>query len=246
MNALKSELTRILSLRSSLIYSILFTGAFYGPIVLIVMFFSGEVDTEGIGIDTLLFGSAFFIPIAIIYGAAATASEIRHGSSSLNFLVQRNRWSSYFARIAANLIFISVNYFVGLGLAFAVANFHPHGLTLDDKWALLIVVNWAVALLWTTVGVAFGFIFRNVAMAVAVPLLWITVAESILLSLPIESVAKFATWLPYYISNGPLPASILGSETPHSIPEMVAVLVGVLAVFVAGGFVLNSRRDVLA
>lgn len=243
--ALKSELIRILSLRSSLIYAILLTGTFYGPMTLLVVFFASEVNAP-IGISELFIGSMFFLPIAVIFGAASTASEIRHGSTALSFLVQRHRWTSFVARVVANWLFIAINYVVGLGLAIGVSNFNPAGLELGDKFLPMAGLMLGSALFWNAIGVATGFIFRGVAMAVTLPLLWITVAETMMGVLPVKFFAELATWAPYGLTTSQLPGWIIGNEPLHSPAQMFGVLAAILAAFIAAGWALHTRRDVLA
>ena len=243
--ALKSEFIRIFSLRSSLVYAILLTGTFYGPMTLLTAFFSSEVDSA-IGINELFIGAMFFVPIAIIFGAAGTAGEIRHGSTALSFLVQRHRWTSFVARLLANWVFIAINFVVGLGLAIGVVNFYPAGVQLGDKFLPMAALMLGVALFWNSIGVACGFIFRGVAVAVTLPLLWITVAETMMTILPVKFFAQLSTWAPYQLSTSSLPGWVLGNVPMHTPSQMFAVLGAILAAFVAAGWALHTRRDVLA
>ena len=91
MNALRSELIKLSSLRSSLIYFILLTGSLYGPIVL-----QGLLDSTmdmSLTWTALLSGGIIFQVLAVIYGAFSASSDLNNRLHGQAFLTQPNRWN---------------------------------------------------------------------------------------------------------------------------------------------------------
>ena len=74
--AISSEITKLLSLRSTWIYVILFTGSIYGPTTLYMLFNdSPQIDADW---PDLLIGGMIFLMIACVFGASTTGGDINN------------------------------------------------------------------------------------------------------------------------------------------------------------------------
>ena len=117
-NALRSETTKLLSLRSTLVYTILMAGSLFGTATLIVLFSSGDpvtMDWAKLG-----YGYQIFQLIAVVF-AATTAGDIRNHLHAQAFLTQRGRWQWVGAKIIVTMVFVAASYLVGTALSLGIS-----------------------------------------------------------------------------------------------------------------------------
>lgn len=177
LKAISSEVTKLLSLRSTWIYVILFTGSIYGPTTL-YMLFNDSPRLDG-GWPDLLFGGMIFLMIAIIFGASTTGGDISNHMTAHAFLTQKHRSSWLLARALVAAVFVELNYILGVALSWAVLNVFPAGhFTGEDQLLLWGYAVGAPAFAVMAVGIA--ALLRNRVGAIALPLVWMLVVEGLL------------------------------------------------------------------
>lgn len=246
LSALKAETLRLLTLRSTLVYAILLTGALYGPPVLVVLL--GEGNSTYTASDIGQFAMIFMI-VAIVFAGSSTAGEIRRGSLGVTFLSQRHRWVSYFARLIVAAVYISVLYVIGLILAWGVFVAGSDTVDLSDGgWAYLgLVLVQILSFVFITSGIA--ALTRSTAAAIALPLAWLLLIESLLASVPIKAFENIAQWTPlqnwsFLLGKTYEPAS--SAFITHGVLAAAGAVTVVTLVFIAGGCLAHIKRDIPA
>lgn len=247
LSALRAETLRLTTLRSTLVYAILLTGALYGPIVLITMFATGEsapLNHFDLSQTIMIFGM-----VAIAFAGATTANEIRRGSTSISFLTQRFRWPSFVARLVVVTVFLAAMFAVGMLAVQLVGLVHPAGLELGgDGWAYL-GVGLAHMIFWALIAVCIAALTRSTVAAVTIPMVWLLLLENLISVVPYRAVQNVAEWLPLTNWNQIMESTMVGPEgvpAPHSVGAAVAAVAAVLVAFLAAGLVSHTRRDVPA
>lgn len=175
--AISSEITKLLSLRSTWIYVILFTGSIYGPTTLYMLFNdSPQIDADW---PDLLIGGMIFLMIACVFGASTTGGDINNHMTAHSFLTQKSRSSWLLARALVVAAFTELNFLLGAALSWLVATVTPAGhFTGENSLVLWGYVVAAPALAVMTVGIA--ALLRNRVGAIALPLVWMLVVEGLL------------------------------------------------------------------
>lgn len=249
LNALHAEVRRLATLRSTLIYAILLTGALYGPVVLLTVSAAGRPESAPINSGDLAQTIMIFGIVGIAFAGATTANEIRRGSTSISFLTQRFRWPSFVARLIVVAVFLTAMFVLGLLLVHVVAFFHPAGLELGAQgWAHLGVAL-AHMIFWALVAASIALVARSTVAAVTIPMVWLLLLENLIGILPFESARNISEWLPLYnwrILEDSTLAGAAGAITPHGVGAAVSAVLVALAVFLVAGFVSHTRRDVPA
>lgn len=175
--AISSEVTKLLSLRSTWIYVILFTGSLYGPVTLYMLF----SDAEGFDANwpDLLIGGMIFLMISIIFGASTTGGDISNRMTAHAFLTQKGRSAWLLARALVAAVFVELNYILGLALSWVVVTVFPVGnFTGEDQ---LLMWGYAVAApAFAVMAVGIAALLRNRVGAIALPLVWMLVVEGLL------------------------------------------------------------------
>ncbi|MDN6387835.1 MAG: ABC transporter permease, partial [Corynebacterium sp.] len=89
LNALRSETTKVLSMRSSVVYTILMVGSLSAPVALFMIF--ADAPDQVVDWALLSAGAMIFQIVAIIFAAATTAGDIRNHMHAQAFLTQSDR-----------------------------------------------------------------------------------------------------------------------------------------------------------
>ena len=123
IHALKAEITKLTSIRSTWVYLVLLVGSIAGPITLMsVIPQDGGVE---LGWSELAIGQSIFMIIALIFAASSVAGDIGHHMVAHSFLTQRNRSQWIVAKLLVIVGVLEVALFVGLAASFVVAQVVP-------------------------------------------------------------------------------------------------------------------------
>lgn len=244
LKAISSEVTKLLSLRSTWIYVILFTGSIYGPTTL-YMLFNDSSRLDG-GWPELLFGGMIFLMIAIIFGASTTGGDISNHMTAHAFLTQKSRSSWLLARALVAAVFVELNYILGVALSWAVFNVFPAGHFTGE--GQLLVWGYAVgAPAFAVMAVGIAALLRNRVGAIALPLVWMLVIEG-LLAMGGQKIPFLKTL--YHLSPGSRVPDMQSwvVSTDHagmaSPTSGFIVLIAWMVVLLALGLYSNKTRDV--
>lgn len=236
LNALRSEWIKQSTLRSTAVYLVLLVGSLFGPVVLMGLLNSDSFGDEPQTWDLLLQGVFIFVAIAVSFAASRTTSDIKNHMTAQAFLTQQGRWQSLAAKLVV-LTGIVVTAYI-LGVALIVASVKVFGGSVDTENISQIFAALALGVTASAVGVGLGAFLRSSIAAVALPLVWLFVGETLIQAASgshkiFEPVAKILLTENY---------SKLGSA--ESIGMALAVFAGWIVVFGAAGFVSNQLRDV--
>lgn len=248
ISAMKAETLRLASLRSTLIYAILLTGALYGPPILLVVF--PTQGSRAISAGDLGQCALIFLLVSIAFAGSSTATEIRRGATGVSFLTQRFRWPSFVARLIVIAGFLTLMYALGLTLALGISSLHPQGFDLSGGgWAYMGVYLLQI-LFWAGIAISIAVFTRSTVAAVALPMVWLMVIESLVSIMPIDALQKIAQWTPFnnwsMLLDHVFPTPFGGSMITHGAGYAVLALVVTLGLFIAGGWVSHSKRDIPA
>ena len=225
-----------------------------GVVVIVALGVSAAIATAGTsgnaGLHTTeglrsVFGGAVNAGfLMLVLGIITTAGEYRHNTITAALLITPQRRQL----IVAKTIAIAI---VGAGIAviatavsltvslpwLAAKGVHPTLLSSDVAGVL--IGSAAVMVLFGLIGIGLGAIVRNQIAAVVGSLVWLLVAENLLVSL-FPTIGK---WLSFGAS-----ASLIGSADAGLLPAGAAalLLVGYAAAFIATGIRLTATRDVIA
>lgn len=241
-HAFKSELRKVLTLRSSIIWVVLMTGSLYGFVVLQGLFTTEKASLDWNGLTT---GTLVFMLLAIVYGAGATAGELGNHMQAHSFLTQKARWHWLSARLIITVMFVIVNYAVGLLVSLLVAVIMPklefNGGDMKFAWVPAIYLAG-----YALVAAGVAMITRSRVAGLALPLVWFLVIENLLFA--VGSTYEIAKKL-YEFSPGhamqDLSMEAYSAEAPvFTVAHNVTVLAVWVAVAVAAALFFNSKRDV--
>ncbi|WP_408925264.1 ABC transporter permease [Corynebacterium sp. YSMAA1_1_F7] len=242
--AISSEVTKLLSLRSTWIYVILFTGSLYGPVTLYLLF----SDAEGLYLNwpDLLIGGMIFLMISIIFGASTTGGDISNRMTAHAFLTQKGRSAWLLARALVAAVFVELNYILGLALSWVVVTVFPAGhFTGEDQ---LLMWGYAVAApAFAVMAVGIAALLRNRVGAIALPLVWMLVVEGLLYA-GSEKISFLKTL--YHLSPGSRVQDMQAWIYTPDHSDMVspgfgfAVMIAWMVVLLALGLYSNKVRDV--
>lgn len=240
VNALRAESTKLLSLRSTLVYAVLLTGSLFGPVTLIALF----GDRPQLDWTTVLTGFQIFQLIAVIFAAATTAGDIRNHMHAQAFLTQAGRWQWVAAKITVTAVLTAVTFVLGTVLAVAVGA--VLGGTLDlGADAHVPVVALVSTVLFAAMSVGLACVIRSQVASVAVPVAWLLVidgmigfaADSIEFFRPLAAIAPVQRMNQVYYGEDSLDLGI-------STVVCYLVIVAWFAVLTAVGLWRNHRADV--
>nr|WP_240394119.1 ABC transporter permease [Corynebacterium lactis] len=191
VNALRSEWTKMASLRSTWIFVILLVGSMFGPVVLM-----STLAETGTTLDwkMLTIGSMIFAMIGIAYAGSALAGEYNDQMQAHAFLTQDRRSLWLVARGLLQMVLLFVAWGVGVGIAFLVTLVAPNiafeGGSGQD--AVSSVLTFAV---FSVIAMALGVLTRSRVAAVAIPLVWLLVVEKLIELATIVSKVAVPFWL---------------------------------------------------
>jgi hypothetical protein len=174
-----------------------------------------------------------------LLGVLAVTSELRHGTLTPTLLVAPRRRRVVVAKMAACAL-------TGAAVALAAESFAAAvGLasgTLSGAPGrpVLLAVAGGVALgaFWGWIGVSVGLLVRHQLPALAVPLLWLLVVETLVTSYGLDAVRW---WLP-----GGAGAGLAGADAPGVLPAWLAglVLTGYALALAVPGIRRLARADI--
>lgn len=175
LNSLRSETTKLFSMRSTLVYAILLAGSLFGPVTLMGLF----GDRPDFDWSTITFGYQIFLLIAVVFAAATTAGDIRNHMHAQAFLTQRGRWEWVVAKMLTTAVFIAVLYLVGTALSLGVAAVLGSGTDLGTGLSMF-YVPLVGSVIFSAMTVGLACVIRSQVAAVAVPVAWVLLIDSML------------------------------------------------------------------
>ncbi|MDN6705271.1 ABC transporter permease [Corynebacterium glyciniphilum] len=175
LNSLRSENTKLFSMRSTLVYAILLAGSLFGPVTLMGLF----GDRPDFDWSTITFGYQIFLLIAVVFAAATTAGDIRNHMHAQAFLTQRGRWEWVVAKMLTTAVFIAVLYLVGTALSLGVAAVLGSGTDLGTGLSMF-YVPLIGSVIFSAMTVGLACVIRSQVAAVAVPVAWVLLIDSML------------------------------------------------------------------
>ena len=247
LSSVKSETTKLLTLRSTLIYFILLGGSIGGPVFLYLLLSETplKVDFSDVGI-----GGMIALMICIVFGASTTAGEISTKMHAQAFLTQQSRWNWLAARGLVASVFVVFTLALAMALTVLMIVIWPGATFVGEQnntvWSLLIG-----GAAFTLLALGTASLLRSRVAGIGVPLVWMLVVEP-LISLGGEKfdiLKKLSDVMPantineiqrYYTLEG-YGALMEGAHTPAFYLTVLAVWVVALLIL---GFYRNSRTDV--
>lgn len=175
LHSLRSETTKLFSMRSTLVYAILLAGSLFGPVTLMGLF----GDRPDFDWSTITFGYQIFLLIAVVFAAATTAGDIRNHMHAQAFLTQRGRWEWVVAKMLTTAVFIAVLYVVGTALSLGVAAVLGSGTDLGSGLSMF-YVPLIGSVIFSAMTVGLACVIRSQVAAVAVPVAWVLLIDSML------------------------------------------------------------------
>ncbi|MGP5931021.1 ABC transporter permease [Corynebacterium glyciniphilum] len=243
INALRSETTKLLSMRSTLVYAILLTGALYGPVVLATLFSS---ETPTFEWADLMNGAMIFIMVAIVFAASTTAGDIRNHMHAQAFLTQQGRTTWVTAKLLVTLVFMLVTYAVGVALTVGAAAAFGARLSLDFGGAFTPVWGYLLGgVAFPLMAVGLACILRSPVVSVAVPTVWFLLIDGMIgeTATHIEAFRPLAAIAPgERLSQLATGYDRVGLGLDSA--ACVAILVGWVVVVAGIGLWRNQRADV--
>jgi ABC-2 type transport system permease protein len=178
LHALRSETTKLFSMRSTVVYAILLTGALYGPVVLATLFSS---ETPTFEWADLMNGAMIFIMVAIVFAASTTAGDIRNHMHAQAFLTQPGRITWVTAKLLVTLVFTFVTYVVGVALSVGAAAAFGANLSLDLGGAFTPVWSYLLGgIAFPLMAVGLACVLRSPVVSVAVPTVWFLLIDGMI------------------------------------------------------------------
>jgi ABC-2 type transport system permease protein len=169
---------------------------------------------------------AGMLPVLLL-GVVAVTGEFHHRTATSAFLAVPNRRRVVAAKAVACALLAPV---VAVGLVIVPLAIGTLSgaieLTFDERFARLLGGVLLMFACWAVLGVGFGAVVRNQTVAVAVPLLWFGVVETLVPSFP--ALLWLHPWLP-----GGLTGAVGGDDFPGALSAWAA-----LAAFLAYTLVL--------
>lgn len=240
IRSLVSEFRKVTTLRSCIVWAILFTGCLYGMPFLVGMFGQGTVRLSPMD---LVRGDVIFMMLAVIFGASSVGRDYAHSMHAHSFLTQRSRWQWLVARYVVVAAFTAAMFVMGAALSYVVTLIFPDLELSGEGWSSVGLVLFALPV-FALIGAGASAVFRNRIAGIALPLVWFLVIEN-LLKLGGEriSAAKLAyEWSPgHSIQTFHMAA---WNEAKVDVGQSVAALVAWLVLWTVAGVIVNQKRDV--
>ena len=247
LNAVKSETTKLLTLRSTLVYFILLGGSIGGPVFLYLLLSDTplKVDFADVGI-----GGPIALMICLIFGAATAAGEISTKMHAQAFLTQQSRWNWLAARGVVASFFVLFTLALAMALTVLMIVIWPGATFVGEQnntvWSLLIGGQ-----AFTLLAMGTAALLRSRVASIGVPLVWMLVVEplislgggsfSVLQKVSEVMPAGTITEIQRYYTFQADGVLMEGAHTPAFYLTVLAVWVVVLLIL---GFFRNSRTDV--
>lgn len=249
-HALKAEITKFTSLRSTWVYIILMLGSIIGVTTLMVFI---PTDTPlNVTWADLMTAHSIFILVTLIFAASTVVGDIDHRMVAHSFLTQRNRHLWLVAKLIVIVAIVELCFWGAVGVSYLIAQVGPvtwEGGDMYNVWT----VAWTLPV-YTLMSAGLGVVARNKLAASG---------GLIALFLVIEPLVALATSKAEWISNvyKALPgarlndlmnwhSSLSHGVDPTQIPNIASPAVAVTviltwgAVLLLGGLLTNQVRDV--
>ena len=174
----------------------------------------------------------------IALSAVRVSSERAHNLHAQSFLVISARWKQVAASMLVNMLLSVVTGVIGLAIALVLLSSTPLPLMTNDAgklgWMVLAIA--AISVMASAIGV----LIPSVAGAVALPLIWATAFEGILVSTSQFFADNVAPYLPF--NNVFMLVSTQPTVHTPAVSGIILILwAGLLA---AAAFFVNESRDV--
>ena len=161
---------------------------------------------------------AGMLPVLLL-GVLSVTGEFHHRTATSAFLAVPDRRRLVAAKAVGCALLAPV---VSVGLMIVPLTIGTLSgaieLTFDERFAQLLGGVPLMFACWAVLGVGLGVAVRNQTVAVAVPLLWFGVVETLVPSYP--ALLWLHPWLP-----GALTAAIGGGDSPGALPAWAALMV---------------------
>lgn len=244
--AIRAEIAKLFSLRGTWIYATLLTGALYGPAVLYAVLVPQDARGDSpMSWSQMLSGFLIFLCIAVIQAGAHTAASLSQGMTVHAFLTQRTRSHWLLAQAVVLSVWFTALFAVGAGLALAVcvgSGLSELSVLGEAGRPLGFQVLGTLSL--CTVAMGLGAITRSRIIAVAVPLVWMLVVESLIVtaSSKLAFLERIVPILPMRTVVGGVNGDLaFGGE--FNVTKGVLVLVTWAVAFAVAGLLSNQKRD---
>lgn len=247
INALRSETTKLLTLRSTWIWVILLTGSLYGPAVLINLFSSEGSEFTW---EFVLPGAVIFAMLSVSFAASGTAGEFNDRMYAQAFLTQPRRSLWLNARILVVSGFLLINYLVGVALVYLVFLVMPLNRLLNEE-AMVILRDGVLFLVFSFIAMGLAVVTRSRVAAMGIPLAWFLIIEQLIGVAASHLNAFVPLWL---ITPGERISQLAkyGKGYPEgwnfAEVQPLAYNIGLIVVWIvvplAMGLWVNSKRDV--
>lgn len=241
-HAFKSELRKVLTLRSSIIWVVLMTGSLYGFVVLQGLFTEQKAFLEWFDLTT---GTLVFVLLAVVFGAGATAGELGNHMQAHSFLTHKARWHWLVSRLIITVAFVMVNYALGLALSYLATLVMPKlgFLGGDFKFAWVPAIYLAG---YALVAAGVAMITRSRVAGLALPLVWFLVIENLLYAFgsTYEIAKKLYEFSPGHAIQDLSMDAYTTEGAEFTVAHNMTVLAVWVAVAVAAALFFNSKRDV--
>lgn len=176
--------------------------------------------------------------LVVLVGVLSATGELRHRSLTATLLVTPRRDRVVLAKVlASGLLGGTFTAMLGLGAAaYGMASGVLRAPLPAGDVARIVAGAILVACFWAWLGVAIGLLVRQQAAAVALPLVWLVVVETLVTS---YGLGPLRWWLP-----GGAASALGGADDPAALPAWLAaaVLTGYCLALTAAGL----RRLVVA
>lgn len=244
LHSLKSEWTKMASVRRTWVWIVLFLGSVVGPVTLMTMF--NPRNTVEYTWPDLIMGSGIFMLLAVVFGASSTAQEFNSKMNAHAFLTQKGRWHWLSARFLILGVLMVALWYAGIGIAWLIATVWPGasfvGGSFTGIWA-----NGVAMPVYALIGAGVAALTRSRVAGLTLPLVWMLVIENILFGFRsrYEWVDFLYRWSPGHSVQD---ITLLEQGMPFDDSVTVSHALTVLAVWaviaVAVGLIANQKRDV--
>lgn len=260
MKALKSELKKFFSLRSTLVYAVLLSGTVVGVATIYQLAWASTEPgvTRTISWEHFANGASIFTIIAIVMLGASCAGEVSSKMQAWAFMTQNHRSNWLAARLIIAIGFLAFCFGISIALALLTTVFFPE-VTFANKNFANMQTELVTLAVYGTMAAALGIITGSKALAVSVPVLSLLVVEPLLYLLisfkpevfgwisfatPLRRIIDIQT-LNTYLAEG-FPAEIgfnlaAGQFAPTWFNY--TVLGAWTLVFIIAAYLVNAKKD---
>jgi len=246
LRTFKSELLKITTTRA---IKVLVGFAVLLPIVVYVLtlvfaFDSGVMDSSA---SVNIASSAPLVALLLgVVGVMCATQEYSQGTIRITLVATPNRQRVYIAKLLTTVAVAALSTAVLVGVSLLatsiVLNIRSVQFSLIGEDARVVLSFFVLTTLVSVFGLSLGLMFKSGPGAISAVLLWPTIAEGMVFGLlSAASGNNFFRWAP--IQNGFQLVSEFRMEDNNSWTVSLLFFCGFIAIFVALGHVLFSRRD---